>query len=77
MRQTGVIMRGAKEEVLDPSTWIWYLNATLVLWMLARLREYSPVWSGIAVMKAGFGATFSRRVKFSRRRSSDCGWMVI
>lgn len=47
--------------------WTWYLNATCVLPRVARLTEYSPCLSGEEEMKAGFGATFSRFAKFSRR----------
>lgn len=41
--------------------------------MLARERVYSATWSGTAVMNAGFGATFSNRLKLSIRRISVVG----
>ena len=53
--------------MLDSSIWTWYLNATAVLWMLLVDTVYSPTRSGTAVIKAGFGATFSRTAKLSIR----------
>lgn len=66
--KAGEMSSGAWEAV--SVEWIWYLNATWVLWMLARLMEYSPSLPETGVTKAGLGATFSRLEKFSRRMLS-------
>ena len=63
--KAGVMRRGAWAP--DKSGDTWYLKATWVLERLARLTVYSPAFCGAGVMKAGFGATFSRLAKFSRR----------
>lgn len=58
---------------LASSALSWYLKAICVCLMFDRFTAYSPSLSGVWLIKAGLGATFSRLEKFSRRIVSTPG----